>query len=102
MVNTDEIKIQSISPLADRGALKAFAEIQVGPFSIVDCRIIQENGKKPWVSMPVLTYKNEQGTTRYKTLVQIIDKDLKNEITQAVLKAWDENGGGVNEFKTDN
>jgi len=93
----NEIKILSISPVDNRGALKAFVNIQVGSFSIVDCRIVQDHDAKPWVSMPVLSYKNEQGSIRYKTLIQIINKNLKNEITQAVLRAWENNGEEINE-----
>jgi len=99
MIEREEIRVVSISPVSDRGALKAFVEIQVGSFLITDCRIIQENGKRLWVSMPVLSYKNEHGTARYKTLIQISDKDLKNEISQAVLRAWESNHGGEDEFR---
>jgi len=101
MANTNGIKILSISPVDNRGALKAFVNIQVGPFTIVDCRIIQDTGKKPWVSMPVLSYKNDQGTTCYKTLIQILNKNLKNEISQAVLHAWENNREEINEFSKD-
>jgi len=101
MREREEIRILSITPVMDRGALKAFAQIQVGDFTFTDCRIINENGKKPWVSMPVLSYKNEHGMTRYRTLVQVLDKNLKNEISQAILRAWGSNYGGVNGNRRD-
>ncbi len=94
-----DIKIRSISPVQERGALKAFVEIRVGQFVLTDCRIIQENGKKPWVSMPVISYKNQHGTVNYKTLVQINDKNLKNEISHAVIRAWENRNGGSNEHR---
>jgi len=97
----NEIKILSISPVENRGALKAFVNIQVDSFSIVDCRIVQDSGSKPWVSMPVLSYKNDQGTMCYKTLINIKDKNLKNEISRAVLLAWENNGGEKNELEQD-
>jgi len=97
----NEIKILSISPVENRGALKAFVNIQVGPFTIVDCRIVREHSAKPWVSMPVLSYKDDQGTIRYKTLIQISNKNLKNEISQAVLQAWENNGEEINELNED-
>ena len=99
--SNNEIKIVSISPIENRGALKAFVHIQVGPFSITDCRIVQDNGAKPWVSMPALSYKDPQGTIHYKTLIKIEDKKLKNEISQAVLQAWENNGGEINESTKD-
>ena len=97
----NEIKIISISPVENRGALKAFVNIQVGPFTIVDCRVVQDSGSKPWVSMPVLSYKDDQGTTRYKTLVQIMNKNLKNEVSRAVIQAWENNDGEINELTKD-
>ncbi len=100
MIEREEVRVTSISPVSDRGALKAFVEIQVGSFLITDCRIIQENGKRLWVSMPVLSYKNEHGTVRYKTLIQISDKNLKNEIAQTVIKAWENNREETNEPRT--
>jgi len=60
----NEIKIISISPVENRGALKAFVNIQVGPFTIVDCRVVQDSGSKPWVSMPPFL----QGRSRHYTL----------------------------------
>jgi len=101
MIEREEIRVVSISPVSDRGALKAFVEIQVGSFLITDCRIIQENGKRLWVSMPVLSYKNEHGTARYKPLIKIEDKNLKNAIAQAVIKAWENKSEGTDEFSKD-
>lgn len=97
----DEIKVVSISPVENRGALKAFANIQVGPLTIVDCRIVQDRDAKPRVSMPVLSYKDPQGTTYYRTFVKIEDENLKNEITQAVLRAWGNNGEKIDEHRKD-
>jgi len=97
----DEIKVVSISPVENRGALKAFANIQVGPLTIVDCRIVQDRDAKPRVSMPVLSYKDPQGTTHYRTFVKIEDENLKNEISRAVLKAWENNDGEINEHRKD-
>jgi len=95
------IKVLSISQVEGRGALRAFVNIQVGPFTIVDCRVVQEDGKKPWLSMPALSFKDPQGTMHYKTLINIKDKNLKNEISRAVLKAWENYGGEINELEQD-
>lgn len=84
-----DFEILSISPVKDRGSLRAFLNIRLGLLVINDCRVIQEPGKKAWFSLPVLTYKNAHGTTLYKTLVQITDNDLKNLISQIALDAWE-------------
>ncbi len=103
MIEREEIKIISISPVSDRGALKAFVEIQVGSFLITDCRIIQENGKRLWVSMPVLSYKNQHGSVCYKTLIRTNNENLKARISQAAIEAWEKNGTrGNNGTKTKN
>lgn len=97
----DEIKVVSISPVVNRGALKAFVNIQVGPLTIVDCRIVQDRDAKPRISMPVLSYKDPQGTTHYRTFVKIENENLKNEISRAVLKAWENNGEKIDEHRED-
>jgi len=91
------IKVLSISQVEGRGALRAYVDIQVGDLVVKDCRIIKENEKAPWFSLPVITWKTEQGTYRYKTIVEIKDKTLKNEIAQTVIKAWENNGEEINE-----
>lgn len=95
-----DIKILSITPVERRGSLQAFLNVLLGPFVINDCRIIQEPGKKPWFSLPVLSYKNQYGTTQYKTLVQISDEHLKNQISEAVLSGWENTKGDFNGKRT--
>jgi DNA-binding cell septation regulator SpoVG len=87
------IRVVEISPVQNRGALRAFVNLQLGGIVINDCRIIKEPGKNPWVSMPVLSYKNQFGTIQYRTLIEILDKNLKNEISKTVLEVWEKNGG---------
>lgn len=86
-----DIEILSITPIEDRGSLRGFVNIRLGDLIINDCRIIQEPSKKAWFSLPVLSYKTRYGTTQYRTLVQILDEKLKNEISQVVLDAWENN-----------
>jgi DNA-binding cell septation regulator SpoVG len=95
-VKSQNIAILSISPVKDRGSLRAFLNVRLGPFVINDCTVIQEPGKRAWFSLPVLSYKNKYGTIQYKTLIQIVDEELKNEISQAVLSAWENTKGEFN------
>lgn len=87
----NKIEILSITPVKDRGSLRAFLNIRVGDLMVNDCRIIQETGKRAWFSLPVLSYKTQHGTIQYRTLVQILDEKLKNEISRAALSAWENN-----------
>ncbi len=89
-----QVEVLSITHVENRGSLRAFVNIRIGDLLIYDCRIIQENGKKAWVSMPVLTYNVQDGKPKYKPSVQITDEKLKNEISEAVLKAWENYIGG--------
>lgn len=88
---TEDVEILSITPVEGRGSLRAFVNLRIGDLIINDCRIIQEIGKGPWFSMPVLSYRDEHGTNRYRTIVQVINENLKNKISQAVLDAWRNN-----------
>ncbi len=90
------IKVVEISPVENRGALRAFVNIRLGDLIINDCRIIQEPGKKAWFSFPVLSYKTQYGTIQYRTIVQISDEHLKNQISKAVLSAWENKNGESN------
>lgn len=85
-----DITVLNITPIEGRGSLRAFVNIRLGKLVISDCRIIKEPGKAPWVSMPVLSYRNEHGTALYKTLIQIVDSELKNLISRAVITAWEQ------------
>lgn len=91
-----DIEILMVTPVEGRGSLQAFSSIRLGPFVINDCRIIKEPGKKPWFSLPVLSYKTQYGTTLYKTLVQVLDEGLKNQISEAVLSVWENKTGESN------
>jgi DNA-binding cell septation regulator SpoVG len=76
------ITILSVRPTPNQGNLRALVDIQVFGFTIRDCRIIQQPGQAPWVSMPVL-----QSADGFKTLVTLPDK-LKAQVDEAVLAAW--------------
>jgi len=93
MKKNDVIEVIEITPLTDRGALKAYLTIQAGNCLIHDCRIIQEKDKPPWLSMPVISYKDKFGTIRYRNLIKFEDENYNNEIAKVALAAWQNNGG---------
>jgi len=95
MNKNDVIEVVEITPLTDRGALKAYVTIRAGKCIINDCRIIKERDKPPWLSMPVMSYKDKYGTTRYRNLIKFIDEDYNNDITKAALSAWLNTGGSL-------
>lgn len=90
-----EIEAFEFVPVENRGALKAFCNLKLGHVVINDCRIIQEPYKRPWVAMPQISYKNQYGTVKYRSLVQITDENLRIQITHIVLTEWEKfNKGG--------
>ena len=71
-----------------RGNLKAFVDIVINDtISIYGCRVIQQEGQRPWVSMPqVESQKN--GQKKYFAVVKILDEKLKEDINDAILTAY--------------
>ena len=93
MNNNDCIEVVEITPITDRGALKAYVTIRAGKCIINDCRIIKERDRPPWLSMPVISYKDKFGTIRYRNLIKFEDENYNNEIAKVALAAWQNNGG---------
>ena len=65
-----EIKVLEINPLVNGGNLKALVKLQIGETIIHDFRIIQQPGKRAWVSAPVVSWIDTDGSTQYKTLIE--------------------------------
>jgi len=95
MNKSEKIEVIEITPLTDRGALKAYVTIRAGECIINDCRIIKERDKEPWLSMPVISYKDKFGSTRYRNLIRFIDENYNNEIAQVAIAAWQNTGGSL-------
>lgn len=82
------IEVLNIRPCGGGGNLRAFATVRVGALVIADCRIVQQPGQRPWVSMPV----RERGG-RFLPIVRIVSDSLKTRINEVVLAAWESKGG---------
>ncbi len=81
------IAVEQIREVKGKGNLRAMADVRVGRMLIRGCRVVQEEGKAAWVSMPVISWE-EDGETRYKTMLEL-PPDWKKAVSDAVLKAWD-------------
>lgn len=80
-------------PVNGKGNLRAFADVEVNStFILHSCRVIQQPGQRPWVSMPQAEVLKD-GQKPYYPIVKILDKQLEAEIKQAVLSAYE--GGGT-------
>lgn len=61
-----DIKIECIKPVKDRGSLRAFVDLRIGKTLFRSWRIVQQEGKRPWVSPPVESGETSDGERRYK------------------------------------
>jgi DNA-binding cell septation regulator SpoVG len=79
------VTVESIKPITGAGNLRAFAVISVaGKLRISDVRVIQQPDQKPWVSMPSRAYEKD-GQRKWSPIVELIDDQLKETISQVVL-----------------
>ena len=79
------IKINGLTPINGEGNLRAFADINVGDIRIRSVRIIQEENKKPWVSLP-----QQQGANgSWYPIVKCENPSLLSEIKEKVLAEWE-------------
>ena len=84
------IVVDSLKRIDGKGALRAFASITInGKVTIHSCRIIHEDGKSPWVSLPQSEVKaRDGGKSRWYPLIEIHDDGLKKAIEVAVLAEY--------------
>jgi len=74
----------------DVGNLKGFASVDIDGITIHDFRIVQQTGQKAWVSAPQTAWKDNDGKTHYKNLVEL-QKELKEQVSAKVLEEWTKN-----------
>jgi DNA-binding cell septation regulator SpoVG len=79
-----EITVKSIYRLQGNRNLKGFATVESGPWTIRDCRVIQQPGQHAYVTLP----QHEAPDGRFYPLIQCQDIDLKQAIQSAVLRVW--------------
>lgn len=83
-----KIEVMGIRPLS-AGSLKGFASVRIADKLIINsCRIVHEQGKRPWVSLPQETYEDkETGKKKYSPIVEIPD-EWKSRIQELVLSEY--------------
>jgi len=81
------VEILNLRPVQNRGNLKAFADIKIGEILIRSFRVVQQPGRRPWVSPPVESWEGDDGQRHYKRLV-VLPEDLGEEVSRAILAAW--------------
>jgi DNA-binding cell septation regulator SpoVG len=73
--------------IINKGSLRAFCTVIIGGLKINSCRVIQENGKAGWVSLPQSEWTGQDGKKRYSPVIEVPDH-VKAAIQDSVLAAW--------------
>lgn len=83
------VQVLEMKLLQGDRVLKAFADIQLGDIVIREFRVIKENGKRPWVVSPQISWKDPGGQIKYKTIITLPD-EVKGQVDFAILKTYTE------------
>ena len=78
------ITVREIRRTGEAGNLKGFATVEVGPWTIRGCRIIQQPGQQPYVAMP----QAQSADGRYFPVVANNNPRLKKLLQAAVLASY--------------
>jgi DNA-binding cell septation regulator SpoVG len=76
--------VKQVHRLPGEGNLKGFAVVEIGPWTIRGCRIIQQPGQRAYVALP----QEKAADGRFFPILQTADLNLKDAIQAAVLQAW--------------
>jgi DNA-binding cell septation regulator SpoVG len=85
------IEVLEVRRLSDGGNLKAFAKVKLGCVVIHGCRIIQQDGQRPWVALPQqpARRKADGSGSGWYPVVEITRRELMDQVRDAVLEAWE-------------
>lgn len=81
------VQVEQIKTI-NKGSLRGFCTVVIGGLKINSCRVIQEQGKTAWVSLPQQEWTDREGKKRYSPIVEVPDH-VKAAIQEAVLRAWE-------------
>jgi DNA-binding cell septation regulator SpoVG len=85
---TADIEVLEIRSVTDSGNIRAFATVRLGGVTLMGCKVIREDGKRPWVAMPDRQWTAEDGQRRWSQAVKLTAA-LKQRVDDAVLSAWE-------------
>lgn len=85
------VRLVELHPVNAQGSLCAFAAVTLsGRLTIRDCRLIQQDGQRPWLSMPTKSWTDQKdGRTKYRPLIDL-PEEWQKAIESAVIAAWRE------------
>jgi DNA-binding cell septation regulator SpoVG len=77
------IEVVAIRRLDGASTVKAFVDLRLGGVTLKGCKIVQQDGQRPWVAMP--STKTNHGWQN----VAEVTKELRERLTEVVLEAWE-------------
>jgi DNA-binding cell septation regulator SpoVG len=89
----DAVVIRSIRKVDTDSAIKAFADIRVGPLTLTGFKVVE--GKTGlFVSNPSRSYKSNDGKVQWRSTVRFSDStegdNLRREISDKILSAYEQ------------
>lgn len=84
------MRLISIRPKEPNGKpLKAFCDVEFDNGIVIkEFRVVQEEGKRPWVALPQLSYKDPAtGQIKHRVIVYC-PSELKGQIDLLILNEW--------------
>ena len=82
-----EIEILALRVVESSKSLKAFADMRLGNIVVRDFRVVQEDGKRPYIKAPFSTYKDKEGRIKFRPIV-ILPDEVRGEVDLAILSAY--------------
>ena len=94
-----EVKVLEIRVLPPgTKSMRAFADVQLGDLRLKDFRVIQENGGKPYVMAPFITYKDKTGQLKFRQIIDL-PAEARGQIDVAILNAFYQREKGLKNGK---
>ena len=87
MINIKKLNLKMIT---SKGNLRAIVDFAINESEFYSWRVIQEEGKKAWVSSPQESWDGEDGKKHYKPLVKL-QPGLMKIVSERLLNEYNEN-----------
>jgi DNA-binding cell septation regulator SpoVG len=88
----ENVEVLDITPSTNAGNIRAFVSIKIGEVTIHGCKVVHQDGQRPWVALPSREYAGKDGERRFSPQVELPDA-LRNEVARRVLDAWQKHEG---------
>lgn len=92
-VKKPRVEVLSVRAI-EKGNLKGFATVKIGPLTLHDFRIIQQPLQRAYVSPPQFEYLDSENRRKFKPVAQY-PETWRQAISEAILAAWEAEYGSL-------